>query len=54
VRILLLLVIEGIEMRFDGEKNDCRGVVSKVLLQSPVVHSVFEHFGRLGVSVSAM
>ena len=49
VGIFLLFVVQGFEMRLDGERNNGGRVIGKILLESRLVHGVLDHCGGVNV-----
>ena len=45
VSILLLFVVQGIEVGFDRERDNGRRVICEILLQSIIIHCIFDHVG---------
>lgn len=49
VSILLLLVVQGFEVRFDCERDYCGWIICKILLESRLIHCVFDHIGGVWI-----
>ena len=43
--IFLLFVVQGVEVRFDRERDDGRRVIREILLECSVIHCVLDHVG---------